>query len=150
MRQIQINQTHLEDNMKQLDKILEQKMQDLLENIEFSRTVDSQMTTNNYFRLFDSAIDDEGEDIDADIDLNEVSTENIVDEFTKLIEDGDDEIEISYEDGTKLVIDSIIIEHLLDVCSEADLIEAAESPTAMYQLLQSVYENIYELEDEDE
>jgi hypothetical protein len=136
-----VTQTHLENSridMAKIDKVLEAKIKSMIEEIESSPNTD----IPEYLVSEDDYPDDE-DNLDIDIEDYSISPEEFLIEINRCIEDGDDELEINYDDGSTLIMDIDIVKHLVENFDDEQLKEASESPENMHELLNLAFDGIY-------
>jgi hypothetical protein len=124
--------------MTKIDKILESKIKTMIEEIESSSNTD----IPEYLVMDDDYPEDED---NQDITLEDfsISPDEFILEMNRCIEDGDDELEINYDDGYTLIMDVDIVKHLVDNFDEEQLKEASTSPEQMHELLNLAFDGIY-------
>lgn len=123
--------------MATIDKILEERLNTIMENIEYNNLTDE----------WDAVAYDDLEEAD---EIDSLDPTEFIEQLNTFLENGEDEIELFYESGDSVVLESSVVEKLLEVYTESELVEGAENIDRLHEMIADVFEEILDIEDEEE
>lgn len=93
-------------------------------------------------------IDNVGDEDDSDDEDGCIDPVEFMEELKRAVHEEDDEVEIEYASGEKIVLDINVAKHLLANTTAEQLVFAAENPTYMHELLRTLYDEIISIDKE--